>query len=172
MECYAHFLKQPEVENTKWKSSSTWSCRLYSQRNFHLVNQQCRIRKSTWSVTVVIHCYKKYIIFGFDELGGRRGGLVERVGLREDLLYLLLKQKKSLTFGQESLWVLFHVPSQLLLSNVVSAHANSCLSYDCNGSVYFDTIKFASSGKHAYARLVPEAVGDLDALAEGEGNAK
>ena len=103
---------------------------------------------------------------------GRGGGLIERVGLREDLLYLLLKQKKSLTFGQESLWVLFHVPSQLLLSNVVSAHANSCLSYDCNGSVYFDTIKFASSGKHAYARLVPEAVGDLDALAEGEGNAK
>ena len=103
---------------------------------------------------------------------GEGRGLIERVGLREDLLYLLLKQKKSLTFGQESLWVLFHVPSQLLLSNVVSAHANSCLSYDCNGSVYFDTIKFASSGKHAYARLVPEAVGDLDALAEGEGNAK
>ena len=36
--------------------------------------------------------------------------------------------------------------------------------------MYFDTIKFASSGKHAYARLVPEAVGDLEALAEGEGN--
>ena len=35
--------------------------------------------------------------------------------------------------------------------------------------MYFDTIKFASSGKHAYARLVPEAVGDLEALAEGEG---
>lgn len=43
-------------------------------------------------------------------------------------------------------------------------------SYSSNGSVYFDTIKFASSGKHAYARLVPEAVGDLEALAEGEGN--
>ena len=42
--------------------------------------------------------------------------------------------------------------------------------YSSNGSVYFDTIKFASSGKHAYARLVPEAVGDLEALAEGEGN--
>jgi len=41
--------------------------------------------------------------------------------------------------------------------------------YSSNGSVYFDTIKFASSGKHAYARLVPEAVGDLEALAEGEG---
>ena len=31
-------------------------------------------------------------------------------------------------------------------------------------------MKFASSGKHEYAKLVPEAVGDLDALAEGEGN--
>ncbi|KAJ7387869.1 Cysteine--tRNA ligase, cytoplasmic [Desmophyllum pertusum] len=41
--------------------------------------------------------------------------------------------------------------------------------YECNGSVYFDTIKFGSSGKHAYAKLVPEAVGDLEALAEGEG---
>ncbi|KAL9955644.1 hypothetical protein ACROYT_G036997 [Oculina patagonica] len=41
--------------------------------------------------------------------------------------------------------------------------------YECNGSVYFDTIKFGSSGKHTYAKLVPEAVGDLEALAEGEG---
>lgn len=41
--------------------------------------------------------------------------------------------------------------------------------YEANGSVYFDTIKFGSSGKHAYARLVPEAVGDMEALAEGEG---
>ena len=30
-------------------------------------------------------------------------------------------------------------------------------------------MKFASSGKHEYAKLVPEAVGDLEALAEGEG---
>eukprot|EP00795_Rhopilema_esculentum_P011490 gene11490-21706_t len=42
--------------------------------------------------------------------------------------------------------------------------------YESNGSVYFDTMKFASSGKHEYAKLVPEAVGDLDALAEGEGD--
>ncbi|KAK3747619.1 hypothetical protein QZH41_013667, partial [Actinostola sp. cb2023] len=41
--------------------------------------------------------------------------------------------------------------------------------YESNGSVYFDTIKFGSSEKHSYARLVPEAVGDLQALAEGEG---
>lgn len=44
--------------------------------------------------------------------------------------------------------------------------------YEANGSVYFDTIKFGSSGKHAYARLVPEAVGDMEALAEGEGKNK
>lgn len=44
--------------------------------------------------------------------------------------------------------------------------------YEANGSVYFDTIKFGSSGKHAYARLVPEAVGDMEALAEGEGKKK
>ena len=30
-------------------------------------------------------------------------------------------------------------------------------------------MKFANSEKHVYAKLVPEAVGDLDALAEGEG---
>ena len=44
--------------------------------------------------------------------------------------------------------------------------------YESNGSVYFDTIKFGSSGKHSYARLVPEAVGDIDALAEGEGTSE
>ena len=38
--------------------------------------------------------------------------------------------------------------------------------------MYFDTIKFGSSGKHAYARLVPEVVGDMEALAEGEGKKK
>ncbi|XP_047134203.1 cysteine--tRNA ligase, cytoplasmic isoform X3 [Hydra vulgaris] len=42
--------------------------------------------------------------------------------------------------------------------------------YVCNGSVYFDTIKFGSSENHKYAKLVPEAVGDLAALAEGEGD--
>ena len=31
-------------------------------------------------------------------------------------------------------------------------------------------MKFASNEKHEYAKLVPEAVGDLDALAEGEGS--
>ncbi|XP_062513505.1 cysteine--tRNA ligase, cytoplasmic-like [Corticium candelabrum] len=41
--------------------------------------------------------------------------------------------------------------------------------YESNGSVYFDVVKFASSPNHVYAKLVPEAVGDLEALAEGEG---
>jgi cysteinyl-tRNA synthetase len=39
--------------------------------------------------------------------------------------------------------------------------------YESNGSVYFDTKSFSS--KHSYAKLVPEAVGDLAALQEGEG---
>ena len=42
-------------------------------------------------------------------------------------------------------------------------------SYECEGSVYFDTVKFGNSAKHKYAKLVPEAVGDLAALADGEG---
>ena len=42
-------------------------------------------------------------------------------------------------------------------------------SYESNGSVYFDVVKFDSSPNHAYAKLVPEAVGDQEALAEGEG---
>jgi len=42
--------------------------------------------------------------------------------------------------------------------------------YASNGSVYFDTMKFATSENHEYAKLVPEAVGDLAALAEGEGD--
>ena len=42
-------------------------------------------------------------------------------------------------------------------------------SYESNGSVYFDVRAFTQSGKHKYARLMPEAVGDLAALAEGEG---
>lgn len=42
--------------------------------------------------------------------------------------------------------------------------------YVSNGSVYFDTAKFASSEKHSYGKLVPEAVGDQAALQEGEGD--
>jgi hypothetical protein len=41
--------------------------------------------------------------------------------------------------------------------------------YESNGSVYFDVVKFSSAPDHTYAKLVPEAVGDLTALAEGEG---
>lgn len=42
--------------------------------------------------------------------------------------------------------------------------------YQSNGSVYFDTEKFARTPKHYYAKLVPEAYGDTKALAEGEGD--
>lgn len=49
------------------------------------------------------------------------------------------------------------------------SHASPSLSYESNGSVYFDVVRFSSSPDHSYAKLVPEAVGDLQALAEGEG---
>lgn len=42
-------------------------------------------------------------------------------------------------------------------------------SYESNGSVYFDTVAFQKSDKHTYGKLKPEAVGDVAALAEGEG---
>ncbi|CAL9702111.1 unnamed protein product [Knipowitschia caucasica] len=42
--------------------------------------------------------------------------------------------------------------------------------YESNGSVYFDTAKFDGSPLHSYAKLVPEAVGDLKTLQEGEGD--
>lgn len=55
-------------------------------------------------------------------------------------------------------WALPHRPVSVLFS-----------SYASNGSVYFDTAKFASSERHSYGKLVPEAVGDQKALQEGEG---
>ena len=42
--------------------------------------------------------------------------------------------------------------------------------YESNGSVYFDVKQFDSSPCHHYAKLVPEAFGDANALAEGEGD--
>ncbi|RDD44623.1 Cysteine--tRNA ligase, cytoplasmic [Trichoplax sp. H2] len=41
--------------------------------------------------------------------------------------------------------------------------------YVSNGSVYFDTVAFNNSPDHRYGKLLPEAIGDLNALAEGEG---
>ena len=45
--------------------------------------------------------------------------------------------------------------------------------YESNGSVYFTVDKFDDDEKHYYAKLVPEAVGNREAiaagLAEGEG---
>lgn len=41
--------------------------------------------------------------------------------------------------------------------------------YQSNGSVYFDTVEFNKTGKHRYGKLLPEAIGDVKALSEGEG---
>ncbi|XP_053415744.1 cysteine--tRNA ligase, cytoplasmic isoform X2 [Nycticebus coucang] len=54
--------------------------------------------------------------------------------------------------------------------NFVQKIVDNGYGYVSNGSVYFDTVKFASSGKHSYGKLVPEAVGDQKALQEGEGD--
>ncbi len=42
--------------------------------------------------------------------------------------------------------------------------------YESNGSVYFDVAKFDSDPDHHYAKLLPEAFGDANALKEGEGD--
>ncbi|XP_052798798.1 cysteine--tRNA ligase, cytoplasmic-like [Mya arenaria] len=41
--------------------------------------------------------------------------------------------------------------------------------YESNGSIYFDVGAFSSKPDHYYAKLVPEAYGDMKALKEGEG---
>ena len=41
--------------------------------------------------------------------------------------------------------------------------------YSSNGSVYFDTAAYTASKRHTYGKLVPENVGNTEALAEGEG---
>lgn len=38
-----------------------------------------------------------------------------------------------------------------------------------SGSIYFDTVRYANAEGHRYGKLVPEAVGDLKLVAEGEG---
>lgn len=42
--------------------------------------------------------------------------------------------------------------------------------YESNGSVYFDTQRFANAEGHFYAKLVPGAYGDQKLLQEGEGD--
>uniref|UniRef100_A0A673TX55 Cysteine--tRNA ligase, cytoplasmic n=1 Tax=Suricata suricatta TaxID=37032 RepID=A0A673TX55_SURSU len=54
--------------------------------------------------------------------------------------------------------------------NFVQRIVDNGYGYASNGSVYFDTVKFASSERHSYGKLVPEAVGDQKALQEGEGD--
>ncbi|XP_053995606.1 cysteine--tRNA ligase, cytoplasmic [Hylaeus anthracinus] len=44
------------------------------------------------------------------------------------------------------------------------------LAYESNGSVYFDVATFDKQDKHYYAKLVPEAYGDMSSLQEGEGD--
>jgi cysteinyl-tRNA synthetase len=51
---------------------------------------------------------------------------------------------------------------------LVTVASNTCR-YASAGSVYFDVRAFAATKGHHYAKLVPEAVGDMAALAEGEG---
>ena len=41
--------------------------------------------------------------------------------------------------------------------------------YESGGSVYFDVRKYAASKSHLYGKLVPENVGNTEALEEGEG---
>ena len=41
--------------------------------------------------------------------------------------------------------------------------------YESNGSVYFTVDHYDKKENHFYAKLVPEAVGNKEALAEGEG---
>lgn len=44
------------------------------------------------------------------------------------------------------------------------------LAYEADGSVYFDVSSFDSKSHHHYAKLVPEAYGDMKSLHEGEGD--
>ncbi|XP_014255431.1 cysteine--tRNA ligase, cytoplasmic [Cimex lectularius] len=46
---------------------------------------------------------------------------------------------------------------------------NNGFAYESHNSVYFDVTAFDSNSTHHYAKLVPEAVGDLKLLEEGEG---
>ncbi|CAH1394990.1 unnamed protein product [Nezara viridula] len=43
------------------------------------------------------------------------------------------------------------------------------MAYESNGSVYFDVNAFDSKENHTYAKLVPEAYGDVGSLEDGEG---
>ncbi|WAR01867.1 SYCC-like protein [Mya arenaria] len=54
-----------------------------------------------------------------------------------------------------------------LIFSKLSSHFEE--EYESNGSIYFDVGAFSSKPDHYYAKLVPEAYGDMKALKEGEG---
>ena len=62
--------------------------------------------------------------------------------------------------------VVDHVISMFINIHVISHVINR---YESNGSVYFDTTTFSQHPDHTYGKLVPEAIGDIDAINEGEG---
>lgn len=62
-----------------------------------------------------------------------------------------------------------YVPEIVAFIEKIIANGYAYLSPSGSGSVYFDVDKFSNSDKHFYAKLVPEATGNLEALREGEG---
>ena len=46
---------------------------------------------------------------------------------------------------------------------------NNGFAYEANGSVYFNSPKYAASEDHAYPKLMPEASQDVASLADAEG---
>lgn len=92
--------------------------------------------------------------------------------------YVTLKVKYiSIQIWQSVISIFIYLHSLLSILFMIAyffLEGNLCVqfsffSYESNGSVYFDTIKFDESSDHFYGKLVPEAFGDLKKLQEGEG---
>jgi cysteinyl-tRNA synthetase len=54
--------------------------------------------------------------------------------------------------------------------NFIQGIIDAGFAYEANGSVYFDTIKYANAPDHTYAKLEPFSFGDIEKMKEGEGN--